>query len=150
MSLDVHLTNLLLWKKNIAKKKPDEWKSGVLIFFRYWFDVLSHRALSRLVTTLQNAPKRAQVNDLRTTMTLMTIAVPKASSVSRKTFLETQFTTIRRTLVKVPSYNMRVSQYDSLRNSMALRENMTRARGKKLEGEEGGRQKRSARCYMTR
>lgn len=77
--------------------------------------------------------------------------VPKASSVSRKTFLETQFTTIRRTLVKVPSYNTRVSQYGSLRNSMAPREN-TRARRKKVGERDGGEEKtkRSARCYVTR
>lgn len=60
-------------------------------------------------------------SDLRKTMTFMAITVPKA--VSRETFLETRFTTIRRTLVKVPSYNTRVSQCGSLRIRWLLAKN---------------------------
>lgn len=86
--------------------------------------------------------KRARVSDLRTTMTFMTITVPKA--VSRETFLEMRFTTIRRTLVKVPSYNTRISQCGSLRIRWLLRKNRTR------EGTRGWKTKKSARCYATR
>lgn len=91
-------------------------KRGIDIdFFRNWFDdVLFRRPLTRLVVSQRYKSTETSAgkwftdnNDVDDNN--------RAKSILRETFLETRFTTIRRTLVKVPSYNTGVSQCGSLR-----------------------------------
>lgn len=122
-------------------------KRGIDIdFFRNWFDdVLFRRPLTRLVVSQRYRSTETSAGKWFTNNNDVDDN-NRAKSILRETFLETQFTTIRRTLVKVPSYNTGVSQWRRLVGNSAPRENMI------MGEEDGGRRargktKRSARCY---
>lgn len=129
----------------MSQKKKQLWISKKINIDLYLeIDSIESSSWLLLHLVATNASKRARVNDLRTTMTFMAITVPKA--VSRETFLEMRFTTIRRTLVKVPSYNTRVSQCGSLRIRWFHTKN---GRGGQRKTGEERETKKSARCYAT-